>query len=81
MEQGSGQPDPVGLAAKVQSPTLVICGAHDVVVPAAVVRRLAAGFDPSIVELEFVPNASHWIFRDNPDYAYAVIRSFIAKTV
>ena len=81
MEQGSGQPDPVGLAAKVRSPTLLICGAHDVVVPAPVVRRLAAGFDPTIVELEFVPNASHWILRDNPDHAYSVIRSFIARTV
>lgn len=81
MKNGSGQPDPVSLAAEVRCPTLVVCGALDVVVPTALVDRLVEGFDPSIARRELIPDASHWIFRDNPTHAYEAIRSFVAEIV
>ena len=81
MKNGSGQPDPTSLAAEVRCPTLVVCGALDVVVPTELINRLVDGFDSSLATLELVPNASHWIFRDNPTHAYEAIQSFVTEIV
>lgn len=66
-------------AAAVSCPTLILCGADDVMVPQPVARDLLALFSPLVAELELVPDAGHFLYRDNPDHAYRVLRSFIEQ--
>jgi len=73
--------EPEKHAAAIQCPTLIMCGTDDVMVPQSVARELQQMFTPSIARLEFVPEAGHFLYRDNPDHAYDVLRSFIGETV
>jgi pimeloyl-ACP methyl ester carboxylesterase len=70
--------DPAQHAAAVRCPTLIICGTDDVMVPQSVARGLLQMFPPETAQLDFVPDAGHWLYRDNPDHAYGILRSFIA---
>ena len=66
-------------AATVLCPTLILCGADDVMVPEPVARGLLGLFSPSVAKLELVPDAGHFLYRDNPEHAYRVLRSFIEQ--
>ena len=66
-------------AATVLCPTLILCGADDVMVPEPVARSLLGLFSPLVAKLELVPDAGHFLYRDNPEHAYRVLRSFIEK--
>jgi len=65
-------------AKAVRCPTLILCGVEDVMVPKSVARELLGLFPHSVARLEFIPGAGHFIYRDNPEHAYRVLRSFVA---
>lgn len=71
---------PAKYASTVTCPTLILCGADDVMVPESVALDLFGLFPPSVAQLEFVPEAGHFLYRDNPDHAYRVLRSFMRDT-
>jgi proline iminopeptidase len=71
---------PSNYASAVRCRTLILCGADDVMVPESVARSLHDLFPYSVAELEFIPDAGHFLYRDNPDYVYRVLRSFVART-
>jgi hypothetical protein len=31
-------------------------------------------FPPETARLDFVPDAGHWLYRDNPDHPYGILR-------
>jgi len=64
-------------AAAVRCRTLIMCGTDDVMVPQSLATELHQMFAPSIARLEFVPEAGHFLYRDNPEHAYRVLRAFI----
>ncbi len=66
-------------AATVVCPTLILVGSDDVMVPEPVAHSLHGFFPPSVATLDLVPDAGHFLYRDNPDHAYRVLRSFIAQ--
>ena len=66
-------------AATVVCPTLILVGSDDVMVPEPVAHILHGFFSPSVATLDLVPDAGHFLYRDNPEHAYRVLRSFIAQ--
>ena len=72
--------EPAKYAATVECRTLILCGTDDVMVPQSVARSLRDSFPRSPVRLEFVPDAGHFLYRDNPDDAYRLLRTFITQT-
>ena len=71
--------EPGRYAPAVRCRTLILCGTDDVMVPRPVARSLCDLLADAPVRLEFVPGAGHFLYRDNPDHAYRVLRSFIGN--
>jgi pimeloyl-ACP methyl ester carboxylesterase len=72
--------DPTQHAAAVRCRTLIICGTDDVMVPRSVATDLLHMFPHGVAQLEFVPDAGHWLYRDNPEHAYGILRRFISAS-
>jgi pimeloyl-ACP methyl ester carboxylesterase len=58
-------------------PALVVHGALDAGVPAAVARRAAAAMPDA--ELLVVPHAAHWVQRDRPEVVVPAMRAFLDR--
>ena len=65
----------------VRCPVLVIGGQDDPLTPPRALQELAEALTSSSrLRLVIVPNAGHTLFSDQPDTAYAVVRTFIARS-
>ena len=62
----------------VRCPTLVLTGEHDPFAPVHMRDDVLTAMPEGLARLELVPDASHDVFNDNPDYAYRCVREFVA---
>lgn len=72
--------EPSRYAATVECRTLILCGTDDVMVPQTVAYALRDSFPRDRARLEFVPDAGHFLYRDNPEHAYEVLRAFVTQS-
>ena len=63
---------------RVVDPVLLLAGEDDPVTPVAGARLIADALGPDRCRLEVFADCGHGTVRDQPDAAYAAIRSFIA---
>jgi proline iminopeptidase len=63
---------------RVQCPVLVMVGDDDPVCPLEDALEIAAALPAQWVQLARFPGAGHGVWRDDPEAAFAVLRSFIA---
>jgi proline iminopeptidase len=67
---------------KVQCPTLVLNGGSgDVMTPPETAHELADALPRDLVRFELLAHCRHGVFRDDPDAAEMIIRSFIADVL
>ncbi|MCA1652486.1 MAG: alpha/beta hydrolase [Acidobacteria bacterium] len=62
----------------VRSPTLILIGEHDPLIPTSHANELCDAIPEDLASLELVPDAAHDVFSDNPAYSYSRIREFLA---
>jgi pimeloyl-ACP methyl ester carboxylesterase len=63
---------------RVQCPVLVMVGEDDPVCPLEDALEIAAALPAQWMQLARFPGAGHGVWRDDPEAAFAVLRSFIA---
>jgi proline iminopeptidase len=66
-----------GQLAPVEGPVLVLAGEDDPVTPLSGARALAEELGPARGTLEVFADCGHGVWRDQPDAAFAAMRSFI----
>jgi len=74
-----GRPDSTPLLSKITVPTLVLCGAEDILTPPDVMRDMAARI-PNAEYVE-IPDAGHMAPLEDPAAVNAAIRRFVAAHV
>ena len=67
-----------GDLASVICPTLVLIGEHDPINPPSLGGEIVAAIPNGRARMQVVPDASHRILQDNPDFVLQSIRQFIA---
>jgi len=67
--------DSTSTLREVRVPTLVVCGAEDVLTPVSESEALVRGIAGS--KLEVIPGAGHLSSVENPDQFNAVLRRFL----
>jgi pimeloyl-ACP methyl ester carboxylesterase len=68
--------------AKVQCPTLVLSGGPgDLIAPPEAAREMADSMPQDLVRFECLAHCRHGVFRDDPEAADRIIRSFIGDVV
>lgn len=67
--------------SRLSVPTLVVCGAHDVITPPEQAQRIAAAIAPDAKagEAIIVANAGHALPQEQPEYLAALIRDFVGR--
>jgi pimeloyl-ACP methyl ester carboxylesterase len=63
--------------AEIRQPTLVVCGAEDVMTPVRSAQFLAAAIPGA--RLEIIPDAGHMVMIEQPDAAAAVLARFVSE--
>jgi pimeloyl-ACP methyl ester carboxylesterase len=63
--------------ASVKCPTLVLVGEHDPVNPPTLGNEIVAAITSGGARMNVVPDASHRVLQDNPDFVLQAIRRFI----
>jgi len=61
-------------------PTWAIFGAHDPLVPPALVRQLRRSA-PGWLQVEIVPDSSHWVWLEQPEMVSRRLRAFLARAM
>lgn len=68
--------------AQLRCPVLVLSGGPgDLITPPDAAQELVAALPPGLARYECLPHCRHGVFRDDPDAAESILRSFIAKSV
>ncbi len=75
----AGRFDPWTLLPRVTCPVLVLAGTDDPICPIEVVEEMVDGLTAARTRLVRLEGARHAIFRDEPEFAYAAIRQFVAE--
>ena len=65
--------------ANVRCPTLVLVGEHDPMYPIALVEEIVTAIPNGLARLQVVPDASHDVATDNPEFTNRCIRKFIRE--
>ena len=76
---GCGPADVAAWADCITCPTLILAGEDDPVSPAAAALRLAASLRNSPVQVETLPGVGHGVFRQAPQPAFGLLRSFLRQ--
>jgi pimeloyl-ACP methyl ester carboxylesterase len=63
----------------VRTPVLLLAGDRDPVLPWEATAEIADHLPAATVEFRRFPHAGHGVFRDDPDGALALVRSFVAR--
>jgi pimeloyl-ACP methyl ester carboxylesterase len=63
---------------RIRCPTLVLAGAHDVVLPFEGSEELVAHLRPELVRFERFPDCGHTLLSERPERALAIIEEFLA---
>jgi proline iminopeptidase len=64
---------------RIRCPTLVLAGAHDVVLPFEGAEELVAHLPPGRVRFERFPDCGHTLLAERQDRALAIIEEFLAN--
>jgi proline iminopeptidase len=67
--------------ASIASPTLVCVGEFDPVTPEPAAREIIDGLAPGVGQLEVIDGAGHFPWLDRADYYWAVVASFLQRTM
>ncbi len=63
----------------IACPTLIMAGSEDPITPLADSEDIAARIDPALLHFEVFQNAGHGVWKDSPEQAFDVLRTFIAS--
>jgi pimeloyl-ACP methyl ester carboxylesterase len=63
----------------VTTPTLILAGALDPVIPLAAVREMYESFAPGVAQLEVFEQASHAMTEDMPEDYLRLVRAFVSE--
>lgn len=69
--------DIVDQLGEITSPTLVAVGELDPVTPVGAAEEIVAGLREGVAQLEVIPGAGHWSWKDVPEHFWAMIVAFI----
>ena len=64
---------------RIQSPTLVCVGELDPVTPVGAAREIVEALPEDIGQLEVIPQAGHWLWKDAPDIFWPMLLKFVER--